>query len=52
MSKATTDEVANLLTNIAQIIDAWKHEEEWSGFDREQRNKITELLEQYHKGKK
>jgi len=41
-----TDEVENLLVNIAQILDVVKTEwgESWSSFDQEQRDHITKLL--------
>lgn len=41
-----SDEVENLLINIAQILDVVKTEwaEAWSPFDQEQRDHITRLL--------
>jgi NTP pyrophosphatase (non-canonical NTP hydrolase) len=43
-------DIANLLTNVAQILDVIKIEwgESWSAFDQEQRDKISEVLKEYY----
>ena len=45
------DSTANLLTNIAQILDVVKQEwaESWSAWDQEQRDAITKFLTYYHR---
>ena len=45
-----TGEVAGLLTNLAQFMDARKFEPDWTEWDQRQREHITQLLTEYHGG--